>query len=419
MHSAVSEPRDLVIVGAGAVGLSTALWAQEMGLDAVLVDPAPPGSGASFGNAGVLATYAVMPVMSPAIWWSLPRLALSPDSPVRVDIRYALRRPGWLLAFLRNCAPSRVRHISGALARLAEKADAGLDPLIARAGAEDLIMSRGALSLFASEAAFEAAQGDFDRRAELGIAQEVLDGPAIHALEPGIALEAYRAVFYPAARHVHDPGALMERFHGAFRAAGGEVVTAAAREIVCEGRSLRVVLDHGPALRAAHVVIAAGAHSARIAGSGAEVLPLDTERGYHVMFPHDGTRLTRPVGWSAAGIYATPMAGGLRCAGTVELAGLERPPTRRRYDYIEHKARLLVAGLGPAGQGWMGFRPSMPDALPVLGPSARDARITFAFGHQHLGLTLSGVTGQIAAGIAAGRRTNLDLADYDAGRFRR
>lgn len=412
-------PRDLLVVGAGAVGLATALWAQKMGLDTVLADPSGPGSGASFGNAGVLATYAAMPVMSPALWRALPRLALRADSPVRVDLRHALRRPRWLLTFLRNCAPARVRHISGALARLLEQADDGLDPLIVQAGAQDLVRAAGALTLFADARAFAAARDEIRRRSELGIAQEVLERSAVHDLEPGIGFEAHRGVFYPDARHVHDPGALMTRFHQAFLDAGGESRSACVRAVLPESGHVRVMLDHGAEIHAAHVVLAAGAHSTRIAGSGAEALPLDTERGYHVMFPKDSARLLRPVGWPAAGIYATPMADGLRCAGTVELAGLDRPPTPGRWDVIERRARQMVSGLGPGGERWMGFRPSMPDALPVLGASPRDSRITFAFGHQHVGLTLSGVTGRIAAGIAAGRRTNLDLEDYAASRFSR
>jgi glycine/D-amino acid oxidase-like deaminating enzyme len=415
----LEERVDLAVVGAGAVGVASALWAQKLGLSVAMIDPEPPGRGASFGNAGTIATYACLPVNSPSVLTGLPRLLLSGDSPLRIDPAYALRHLPWMLAFLRNCTPSRVRRITAELARLLEHADAGLDPLIEAAGAGDLVVTNGCLYAYATPADFAAASGDIQARRQNRVAFEVLDGQEVTALEPGIAMPVHRALYFRGARHLADPGAFVERLHAAVLRGGGGEVRAAVRQILPRSDHVEVEFDNGGRIEAGHVVIAAGAHSRRISGSGAEDMPLDTERGYHLMFPAAVGRLQRPVGWGRAGLYATPMTAGLRIAGTVEIAGVDAPPTAARFDYLARMGAQLVGEIGPPGGRWLGFRPTMPDALPVIGLSPRSPRVLLAFGHQHVGLTLSGLTGRLVAGLAAGQPLNLDLSACSPRRFRR
>ncbi len=408
---------DLAIAGAGAVGLATALWAQDAGLSVALIDRGKPGAGASFGNAGTIATYACTPVNSPSVFTSLPSLLFQKDRPLRIDPLYGVRHLPWLLSFLRNCTPGRVEAITGKLARLLAEADSGLDPLLAQVATDDLIVSNGCLYLYSTAQEFEAASEDIAARRANGVAFDILDGKSTRTLEPGIAMPVHRALYFTGARHIADPGELMRRLHKRFVERGGHWLEAEVSACQATSDSVTVSILNNDDIRCDRFVVAAGAFSRTIAGSGADKLPLDTERGYHLMFSDCADKLSRPVGWARAGFYATPMTQGLRIAGTVELAGLKAPPRQSQFDYLKRMAEHMLGPLGTPATTWLGFRPTMPDALPVIGASAGSERVLFAFGHQHVGLTLSGITGKIIADIASGKLTNRDLSAYSPKRF--
>lgn len=406
---------DIAVIGAGIVGTSAALWARMRGHRVVLIDPAPPGSGTSSGNACTLATYACLPVNDPSVLRDLPRLLFGRDSPLSVSWRHALRHPGWMLAFLANCRAARSRRIAGHLAALLAHADAGLNPLIEEAGARDLVVARGQLTVWSTAEAAREAEAGLALRRSLGVVAEELTGAEAKALEPGLALPVARAVLFPEARHVRDPEELVRRFHARFEALGGVTVRAAAREVRAMPDRVSVIAGV-ERIEAARAVIAAGAFSGRIAGAGAARMPLGTERGYHLLYAGEGQRLTRPVGWAEGGFYAVPMARGLRLAGTVEIAGLDAGPDPRRLDYIARRGAELLGPLPAHTSSWLGFRPTLPDALPVIGHSPASERILHAFGHQHLGLTLGGITGRIVADLVEGRRPNLPLDAFSPAR---
>ncbi|MGG7643784.1 NAD(P)/FAD-dependent oxidoreductase [Rhodovulum sp. YNF3179] len=407
---------DLVVAGAGIVGMATALWAAKRGQRVLLCDPAPPGAGASYGNACTLATYGCLPVNSPDILASIPRLLASPESPLSVNYLHALTHPRWLLSFLANCRPARVEAIAATLAAILSHADAGLNPLIEEAGAEDLVVANDALYVWTTRAGFAAAADGNALRHRLGVPAEELGPADVAALEPDLRLPVHRALRFTGARHLRDPQELVRRMQRRFEALGGRVLRHAVTRVRPLADGVEVTTG-GETLRAARVAITAGAHATGIAGSGAERLPLDVERGYHLQYPGEAHRLSRPVGWAEAGFYAVPMAQGLRLAGTVEIAGTRRPPNRRRLRYLERKGAEMFGPLKGPAEEWLGFRPSFPDALPVIGPSPRSDRILLAFGHQHLGLTLGGITGRIVADLSEGRAPNLDITGFDAARF--
>jgi glycine/D-amino acid oxidase-like deaminating enzyme len=408
---------DLAIAGAGAVGLATALWAQEAGLSVALIDMGEPGAGASFGNAGTIATYACTPVNSPSVFTNLPSLLFHKSSPLRIDPLYAIRRLPWLLSFLRNCTPSRVEAITGKLAYLLAEADTGLDPLLAQVKTDDLIVSNGCLYVYSTAQEFEAASDSIAARRANGVAFDILDEKNITALEPAIQMPVHRSLYFPAARHVADPGELMRRLHQRFLGRGGHWLQAEVRSCQATGDGVTISVFDQDDIKCDRFVVAAGAFSRNIQGSGAEALPLDAERGYHLMFRDCADKLSRPVGWAKAGFYATPMTEGLRIAGTVELAGLTAAPTQGQFDYLKRMSEHMLGRLGRPTSKWLGFRPTMPDALPVIGPSAGNDRVLFAFGHQHVGLTLSGITGKIIADFATGKMANQDLSAYSPKRF--
>jgi len=409
------QDADIAVIGAGIVGTCAALWAQMRGHRVLLADPNPPGSGTSSGNACTLATYACQPVNAPSVLTGLPGLMFGPESPLAVSYVHALRNPGWMLSFLANCRAARARQISGQLAALLSHADAGLNPLIAEAGAEDLIVPCGQLSIWSTGAGAEAAEAGLALRREFGIPFTELSEAEARALEPGLELPIARAVHYTGARQVRDPEELVRRLHARFVALGGQWQQQAATDIRADDSGVTLRLGK-ETVTAGRAVLAAGAFSKRIKGAGAERLPLGTERGYHLLFSGEGHRVTRPVGWSEGGFYAVPMARGLRLAGTVEIAALEAPENAGRLAYIARKGAEMLGPLPAPDSHWLGFRPTMPDALPVLGHSPQSDRIIHAFGHQHLGLTLGGLSGRIVADLAEGRQPNLDIAPFSPAR---
>lgn len=406
---------DIAVAGAGIVGVSTALWGQMRGKRVLLLDPAPPGTGTSAGNACTLATYACMPVNDPSVFRNLPRLLAGRDSPLAFSLSHAVRNPRWMLSFLANCRAAPSRRIAAALAGLLAQADAGLNPLIAEAAAEDLIVQRGQLSLWSTAKAAEAATAGLDFRREHGVPFREVSPEDAKAMEPGLALPVARAVHYTAARQVRDPLELIRRLHARFAELGGE--TAAARVSAMRDTGTEVLLEAGPeTFAAAHAVVACGAFSRSIEGAGTNLLPLGTERGYHLMFPSEGHRVSRPVGWDEGGFYAVPAANGLRLAGTVEIAALHAQANEERLSYLARRGAEMLGPLPEPGSHWLGFRPTMPDALPVIGRSPQSERILHAFGHQHLGLTLGGITGRIVTGLIDGQPPGLDLAPFAPGR---
>jgi len=406
----------VVVVGAGIVGMSVALWLQRHGHAVTVVDRQPPGHGASCGNAATIANYHCIPLGNPAIIRQVPSLLFNPDSPLAIRWTYLPTLAPWLVRFLLASRPGRVAEIAAALAALQHRVDEDYRPLFEMAGAGDLILRNGSLYLYGSADSYARARPEIELRRRHGLPLEEVDAARIAELEPNLAPIYHRGILFPGASHVRDPLRLVERFAEAFRARGGTLVLGEVRAVE-RGEDGMVVRTGGAPLTADRVVVAAGAWSRPLARTLGDHIPLDTERGYHVMFPEGAGLLRRPVGWADIGFYMTPLEGGLRAAGTVEFAGLDAPPNPRRTKLIADGARRLLPQLDQPASEWLGFRPSMPDSLPVIGLSPRNDRVVYAFGHGHLGLTLGGVSGRLVADLIGGRPTTVDTAPYGPGRF--
>lgn len=407
----------MLVAGAGIVGIASALWLQRAGFAVTLADGNSPGSGASSGNAGTIATYGCVPINSPSILRDLPRLMTTRHGPLRLDLAHALRNLTWTTSFLRNCTPTRVRHITRALGDLLSRTYAGYTPLIDAAEAHEFISSKDFLYCWEKEVNWDAAQRSLATRRAEGVAFDELTGDEIATLEPGISLRFARGVRFTGGEHIVDPEGFARHLADYFTASGGELMRANVARTDASADHVAVQFADGTARTFRQIVITAGAHAHRIAGSGAEDLPLGTERGYHLMFADAANRVSRPVLWGERGFYATPMRNGLRIAGTVEIASLDAPPTPERLEALKDGAQRMFGDLGSPSATWLGFRPTMPDSLPVIGPSHRSPRILFAFGHQHIGLTLAGITGRIIADLAADRRPNFDISAFAPTRF--
>jgi D-amino-acid dehydrogenase len=408
--------RRVVVIGAGIVGLSCALWLQRAGHAVTVCDPTPPLPGvgyeaaASFGNSCTIAYGAVLPVAMPGITAAVPRMLSDRDGPLSLfwgDVPGLLP---WLWSFIRASRPSEVRRITAVLGQLVRLTAAGLEPLIEQAGLEARVRRTGCLYVYRTAAQFEAAQANLQMRAEQGVRMQVLQAAQLREEEPGLKPEYARAVRFLDTCSLDDPHHFMMGLAQDFQRRGGTVVQASVEAVTRQGGA-RLAMSGGQAVaRGDVIVIAAGAHSGRLAAGLGDRMRLDAERGYHVLFPEDGHRLNSPVCDPESGFYLTPLGEGLRAAGTVELGGLGKPLRPHRTAMIERVSRRLIKDLGPAGRTWLGFRPSMPDSLPVIGPSPSDPQVIHAFGHGHVGLTLGGITGRLVAELASGLPTSMDLA---------
>ncbi|SFQ14028.1 D-amino-acid dehydrogenase [Mesorhizobium sp. NFR06] len=414
----VAAPKtvEIAVVGAGVVGLATALRLAGEGREVLLIDPNEPGSGASFGNAGTIAEYACMPVGNPGVLRALPQLLLDPDSPFSLRWAALFQLAPWLTRFVRQSLPAATRANALALAGLLAEALPAWGEMVQEAGLQDLMRRNGCLYVYRSERDFAASAGGRAMRAGLGVHQEVLTAAEVAALEPALAGAAKYGLFFPDSINVSDPKGVMQRLLAAAAARGVQLLRASVTGLAVDPGGVRLT---GPGLRIAvrKVVLAAGARSRPLAAQAGDRIPLETERGYHLEFPAAAPLLNRPVCPVDLGFYMTPMDGRLRVAGTVELGGLAAPPNPRRLALLDRGVRQFFPQLGRPTSEWLGFRPSLPDSRPVIGPSHRSSAVIHAFGHGHLGLTLAPITARLVADVIAGRGDAARLAAFASDRF--
>ncbi|MDT8854203.1 FAD-binding oxidoreductase [Paracoccaceae bacterium Fryx2] len=407
---------DIAVIGAGVIGLTIALRLAHDGHDVSLIDPNDPGSGASFGNAGTIADYAVMPVGSPEVLRNLPALLFDRNSPLSIHRAALPTLAPWLMRFARQPLPGAARRNAAALAALLADAAPAWTELATEIGGAAILQRRGCLYAYDSERAGRAARTDMAFRRSLGVTVDLVDAAALAAMEPGLPAMPGGGAFFPKAVFLSDPGAMMALLAAAAARAGAQTWRFRVDRLE---RAVDGVILHGTGYRlhARRVVIAAGAHSRDLARQAGDRVPLDTERGYHVEWDMPAPLLTRPTCLTARGFYLCPMTGRLRAAGTVELGGLTAPASEHRLRRLTDGARAIFPDLGPPSRSWMGFRPSIPDSLPVIGPSPGGPEVIHAYGHGHIGLTLAPVTARIVADLIARRRADLPLASYSVTRF--
>lgn len=343
----LTEHAEVIVAGAGAIGLCTALCLLEAGREVLIVDRDEPGAGASRGNAGVLATYECVPLGTPSVLRSLPQLLFDVNSPLSISVSALPQLSPWLLRFARSSFEGRARGHAATLAALLKNSLSSYEPLIEQSDAHALLRREGALHLFRCKREFDAAAWGRDLRHALGIRQTVLDRRGLESLEPALPPEYAHGILFPDAAHLTDPFQLMRQLARSFLNKGGRIVRA---EISTLRHSDDGVTLTGEAveLRGRTAVIALGAWSTKLTRQVGDRIPLETERGYHVEFPTEVPLLTRPVCPIELGFYLTPMTGRLRAAGTVELSSIKRAPNLRRLRFIEESTRRLFPGLPPA-----------------------------------------------------------------------
>lgn len=406
---------EIAIIGAGVVGLSIAeaLMTRGLSQDIVMIDPNPAGMGASYGNAGTIADYAVMPVGTPDVLRSLPSLLFDKNSPLSIRRAGILALMPWLARFAWQSLPRQAEANAQAIAALLTDAGPLWADLAGRIGGTSILQSKGCLYLYETAHDYRAAHQDMAGRRALGIEVDLIGPEALRQMEPNLPPVAGGAAFFPKAVFMSDPSAMVQRLAAHLDV---QMIRARADRITRHAGGVTIT-GAGVNITAKRVIIAAGAHSRALARTAGDRVPLDTERGYHVEWDMDAPRLTRPTCPTSRGFYLCPMTGRLRVAGTVELGGLTAPPSQHRIDRLIQGARAFFPDLGAPDRVWMGFRPSMPDSRPVIGPSRFGDDVIHAYGHGHIGLTLAPITAQLVADVIAGRTPSRDLKPYRVDRF--
>ena len=411
---------DIAIIGAGVVGLAVAERLCADGHEVTVIDPNPPGdsareTAASYGNAGTIADYAVLPVGTPDVLRNLPSLLFDRNSPLAIRRAALPALMPWLIRFARQSLPAAAERNARNIAALLTTATADWLDLGSRIGGGNILKKHGCLYIYETGRAFRSAQDDMAFRRSVGVTVDLIDPSALRQMEPHLPEVEGGAAFFPKAVFLDDPGRMVALL-AAHVASRARIIATHVEKLERQGDGV-LLTGPGLCLKARRVVIAAGARSRKLAVMAGDRVPLDTERGYHVEWDMDTLPLSRPSCPTSRGFYLCPMSGRLRVAGTVELGGLKAPPSPHRIAKLVEGAREIFPDLPEPSREWMGFRPSMPDSVPVIGPSRRGSDILHAYGHGHIGLTLAPVTARLVAAVAAGRAPEIDLTPYLPNRF--
>jgi len=411
---------DVLVIGAGVIGLSAANAALARGLSVHVVDREGPAAGASAGNAGGFAFAEVHPLASPETLLASPRWLLDPLGPLAIPPRYAPCIAPWMTRFACASLPHRVAAATDAQAGLMRLARATLEPFMSTTGTLAMLRKTGQLQVHETAHAFAADCRGREEAARFGFGWRSLIGPdAISEIQPGLSPRFTHATFTEDWWAIADPKLYVLALAAALEAKGATVGVGEVRRIAVGGNGVTAHLADGRALPAGQIVLAAGAHSHRIARSLGDRIPLETERGYNTTLPPGAFGLRCHITFAAHGFVASPLSTGIRIGGAVELGGLDLPPNYARSRAMLAKAKDFLPELRTeGGTEWMGFRPSLPDSLPIIGRSAKAPDVLYAFGHGHLGLTQSSATATLVAELLMRQNPSIDLAPFDPGRFR-
>ena len=414
--------RRVGVIGAGMVGVCAALWLQRDGHRVFLVEPGDPGEGASFGNAGCFNGSSVTPMAMPGVIKNVPGWLMDPLGPLALRWSYLPSILPYLVRFVRSATPDKVRAQARAMRPLVGPTVPLVRELAKMAGTDDLVHQRGHLYVYRSAESLAKDNFAWALRRENGVEVDEFDADELRQLEPTLSRDYVRGLLVRENGHTSNPFGLVSTLFELFRRQGGEIVMARAFGFRLDGQRLTAISTDKGDLAADAAVVCAGAYSKPLAAALGDKVPLDTERGYHLMIRDPEVMPRIPTADADGKFVATPMDTGLRFAGTVELAGLDAPPDWRRSQILLTQGRKMLPGLAADHAEerisvWMGHRPAMPDSLPVIGPSQASPDVIYAFGHGHVGMTAAPMTGRIVADLLSGRPAPIDIAPFAASRF--
>ena len=405
------------IIGAGIQGVCNALFLQKKGHQVTLFDRVEPGNqAASYGNAGHFSPYASVPMNRPDIITDVPAMLLSSTGPLALKWNYVPKMIPWFFKFLKNCSTKNMMHTAKYMHQILDLALPAYDELFEEIDLSGLVENKGIIYIW-NDQNLKSRELEINIRKEIGAEQQLLNKKEIHDLEPNIKNIYHAGVFYKKARHARNPGKIWIKLFENFIKKGGKFLKLNIKDLnfdennpVIRSETQRFIFDK--------LVISCGAFSKKLTDKLHENIPLDTERGYHIHFKGFDHLISRPVVFQNRGFGMTPMEQGLRVVGTVEFGGLENPISKSRIKNLIDNAKYLLDGLPDKHDDeWLGFRPTLPDYLPVIGPSKNYKNVFYSFGHHHLGWTLGAISGKIVSKMISNENTNLDLKAYSSLRF--
>ena len=404
------------IVGAGIQGISNALFLQKKGFDVTIFDRENPGSPvASYGNAGHFSPYASLSLNRTDILLDVPAMLMSSTGPLALKWNYVPKMIPWFMKFIMNTTKNKMMHTAKNMHQILDLALPAYDELFDEVDIEGLVENKGILYIW-NDQDLKSRELEINVRKELGVQQQLVNKKEIHDLEPNIKPFYHAGVYYPYARHARNPKKILLKFFDLFLKKGGQFKKTEVKSIDFQDE-LPILKTESEKFSFDKLVIACGAFSKKLTDNLDEKIPLDTERGYHVHFKDCDHLLQRPVIFSNRGFGITPMEQGLRVVGTVEFGGLKNPLSKSRIKNLINNAKYMLGDLPDHEDEWLGFRPTLPDFLPVMGPSKNHKNVFYCFGHHHLGWTLGPISGKIVSGMIAKENTNLNLAPYSSTRF--
>ncbi|MDE0983888.1 MAG: FAD-binding oxidoreductase [Yoonia sp.] len=410
----------IVVVGAGIVGVSTAIWLRRAGHNVTLIDKGAPGMGASYGNAGLLAQWAVVPVTTPKLWRDAPRYLMDPNSPLFVKWRHVPRMLPWLAQYMRNATNKRTREIVSSISPLLLDAVDQHRSLIQGTPVENWVRDSKMTFVYRNRAGFDADAYGWQLKAHAGLTPTVITGQAVQEIEPILSADHRCIAVLEGQGHVTDPGRYVASLAQYFETLGGRVVRAEVRDLQkgSDGQITCVQTDQDH-FDCDAAVITAGIWSKELTRKLGLRIPLEAERGYHVIFENPTEAPRNPMMMVDGKFGVNAMDMGLRCAGTVELGDHHAGPSTAPIALLKKHAAAAFPRMTFSGtQEWMGFRPSTPDSMPLIGELGSSG-IFVGFGHQHIGLTSGPKTGRILAQMISGQHPNMDLSAFDPARFSR
>jgi D-amino-acid dehydrogenase len=409
----------VIVIGAGIVGTATARTLQRAGHTVTLLDSAEPGRATSYGNAGFIAIDHVLPLARPSTLKRVPQMLWDRNGPLTVHLPSLPQVLPWMARFaMASLSRAEVRKGMDAVVPLMAEANIAWKAEIQASGLGELFRSRGALYVYESEAAFLAGADERALQRAKGTNFEIVDGNRARELAPGLSAHIVRGVHYPHGMHTVDPYRVVTTLAERFAAEGGKIVRGKVRGFQRGGNRVSAVQLTDGELPAKAVVIAAGRASGELTRQLGFNAPLVAERGYHVMLAPDNVRFDMPVSPVERGFFITPMAEGLRVAGTVELAAPHQPPSWHRADLlVKHLGDIFPGVGGEERSRWIGERPTLPDYRPAIGRAPRLANVYCGYGHQHVGLTLATATGRLIARLMDGEDMPEPIKACDPGRF--
>ena len=408
------------IIGCGIQGVCVGLQLIKKGIPVTIFDRKDPLSkefnSASYGNAGHFSPYAVLQFNRPDVLYDVPKMLISSNGPLALKWNYIPKMYNWFFHYLKNFNKKSMLHTAKYMHQILNLSNDAYEEIFKEIDITNLVEKKGIIYVWTNKN-LKSRELEIKVRNDLGIKQKLLTQEQILELEPNLKPVFDAGVIYETAMHARDPHGILKEIFKLFLNKGGNFIQENITEIKQIEENQTIIKSEKEEYKFEKSVIASGAFSKNLTDQLGENIPLDTERGYHVHFKGMDKLISRPVIFLDRGFGMTPMNQGLRAVGTVELGGLNNPPSKKRIQYIINCAKELLPQLGKHEDEWLGFRPTLPDFLPILGPSLKNKNIIYAFGHHHLGWTLGAVTGKIVSGIVAGEKTNLDLSPYSSKRF--